>query len=124
MLADVVVAPSTLVPEPFGRVSVEAQAMGKPVIASDIGGLGETLMPMATGWLVPPDDVDELSRALQLALAMPADARDRLAIRARRFVTRNFTLDQMGERTLAVYRELLDGVAADADVEAAVAVAA
>jgi hypothetical protein len=61
---------------------------------------------------------------LQLALAMPADARDRLATRARRFVTRNFTLDQMGERTLAVYRELLDGVAADADVEAAVAVAA
>ena len=124
MLTDVVVVPSTLMPEPFGRVSVEAQAMGKPVIATDIGGLGETLMPMATGWLVPPDDVDELARALQLALAMPADARDRLAVRARRFVSRNFTLEQMGSRTLAVYRELLDGVTADADVEAAIAVAA
>jgi glycosyltransferase involved in cell wall biosynthesis len=116
MLADVVVAPSTHSPEPFGRVMVEAQAMGKPVIATDVGGLGETLMPAATGWLVPPGDVDELTRALQLALAMPDDARARLAARARRFVMRRFTLEQMGKRTLAVYREILDGAEPDADL--------
>jgi glycosyltransferase involved in cell wall biosynthesis len=116
MLADVVVAPSTHSPEPFGRVSVEAQAMGKPVIATDVGGLGETLMPAATGWLVRPNDVDGLARALHLALAMPADARARLAARARRFVTRRFTLEQMGKSTLAVYRELLEGVEPDADL--------
>ncbi len=116
MLADVVVAPSAHAPEPFGRVVVEAQAMGKPVIATDIGGLGETLMPAATGWLVPPGDVDELARALQLAIAMPADARARLAARARRFVLRRFTLEQMGQRTLAVYRELLEGVEPDTDL--------
>jgi len=116
LMADVVVAPSTLAPEPFGRVSVEAQAMGKPVIVTDIGGLGETLMPAATGWLVPPDDVDELTRALQLALAMPDDARARLATRARRFVARNFTLEQMGRSTLAVYRELLEGQEPDSDL--------
>jgi glycosyltransferase involved in cell wall biosynthesis len=116
MLADVVVAPSTQAPEPFGRVMVEAQAMGKPVIATDIGGLGETLMPAATGWLVPPGDIDELTRALQLALAMPQDARARLATRARRFVMRRFTVEQMGRRTLAVYRELLEGVEPDADL--------
>ena len=109
MLADVVVVPSTQAPEPFGRVAVEAQAMGKPVVVTDIGGLGETLMPAATGWLVPPDDVDELARALQLALAMPDGARARLADRARRFVLRSFTLEQMGRGTLAVYRELLEG---------------
>lgn len=108
-LADVVVVPSTLAPEPFGRVAVEAQAMGKPVVVTDIGGLGETLMPAATGWLVPADDVDELARALRLALSMPGDARTRLARRARRFVLRNFTLEQMGRSTLAVYRELLEG---------------
>jgi glycosyltransferase involved in cell wall biosynthesis len=116
MLADVVVAPSTHAPEPFGRIMVEAQAMGKPVIATDIGGLGETLMPAATGWLVPPGDVDELTRALQLALAMPEDARKRLAVRARRFVLRRFTLEQMGKGTLAVYRELLEGGEPDADL--------
>lgn len=121
MLADVVVVPSTLVPEPFGRVSVEAQAMGRPVIATDVGGLGETLMPMATGWLLPPDDVDELTHALTLALAMPEDARVRLANRARRFVLRHFTLERMGEATLDVYRELLDANRRDAGIPAAAA---
>jgi glycosyltransferase involved in cell wall biosynthesis len=116
MLADVVVAPSTVAPEPFGRVSIEAQAMGKPVIATDFGGLGETLMPAATGWLVPPDDVAELTDALQLALTMPDDARARLAARARRFVTRNFTLERMGKSTLDVYRELLEGRAPETDL--------
>ena len=116
MLADVVVVPSTLAPEPFGRVAVEAQAMGKPVVVTDIGGLGETLMPAATGWLVPPDDIDELARALRLALAMPEGARARLANRARRFVLRNFTLEQMGRSTLAVYRELLEGEAPEDDL--------
>jgi glycosyltransferase involved in cell wall biosynthesis len=86
------------------------------VIVTDIGGLGETLMPAATGWLVPPDDVDELTRAVQLALAMPDDARARLAARARRFVTRHFTLEQMGRSTLAVYRELLEGYESDSDL--------
>ena len=115
-LADVVVAPSTGAPEPFGRVSIEAQAMGRPVIATDCGGLGETLMPAATGWLVPPDDVGELAHALQLALTMPDDARARLALRARRFVTRNFTLERMGKSTLAVYRELLEGREPETDL--------
>jgi glycosyltransferase involved in cell wall biosynthesis len=115
-LADVVVVPSTAAPEPFGRVSIEAQAMGKPVIATDFGGLGETLMPAATGWLVPPDDVDELADALQLALTMPDDARARLAVRARRFVTRNFTLERMGKSTLDVYRELLEARAPKTDL--------
>jgi glycosyltransferase involved in cell wall biosynthesis len=112
LLADVVVVPSTLAPEPFGRVSVEAQAMGRPVVVTDFGGLGETLMPAATGWLVPADDIDELTQALRLALAMPDDARTRLAVRARRFVQRNFTLERMGAATLDVYRDLL-GEAAD-----------
>jgi glycosyltransferase involved in cell wall biosynthesis len=115
-VADVVVVPSTIAPEPFGRVAVEAQAMGKPVVVTDIGGLGETLMPAATGWLVPPDDIDELARALRLALAMPGDARARLARRARRFVLRNFTLEQMGRSTLAVYRELLEGARPEDDL--------
>jgi glycosyltransferase involved in cell wall biosynthesis len=106
-LADVVVAPS-IEPEPFGRVAIEAQAMGRPVVVADIGGLGETVMPAATGWLVPPNDADALAQALELALAMPDESRARLAERARRFVERTFSLERMGKATLAVYRELLD----------------
>jgi glycosyltransferase involved in cell wall biosynthesis len=119
-LADVVVVPS-IGPEAFGRVSIEAQALGRPVVATDVGGLGETLMPAATGWLVPPDNPGELARALELALAMPEDARARLADRARRLVQRHFTVERMAESTIAVYRELLDQeVSAAADAPARV----
>ena len=115
LLADIVVVPSTG-PEAFGRVSVEAQAMGKPVIVADVGGLGETLMPAATGWIVPPAEPRALAEALTLALDMAPDARARLAQRARRFVMRHFGADQMGRRTLAVYREVL-GEAAPVEAE-------
>jgi glycosyltransferase involved in cell wall biosynthesis len=108
MLADLVVVPSTG-PEAFGRISIEAQAMGRPVIATDRWGLSETIMPAATGWLVRPDDVDHLINALDLALTMPEDARERLAARCRRFVERNYSLTRMGKSTLSVYRELIEG---------------
>jgi len=105
-LADLVVVPSTG-PEAFGRISIEAQAMGKPVIATDRWGLSETIMP-ATGWLVQPDDADHLAGAIDLALAMPEDAKERLASRCRRFVDRNYGLNRMGKSTLSVYRELIE----------------
>jgi glycosyltransferase involved in cell wall biosynthesis len=105
-LADLLLAPS-IGPEAFGRVSVEAQAMGKPVIVTDIGGLGETLQPGATGWLVPPNDPKQLASAMDQALSMPADERQRLAERARAWVLGRFTAERMCRQTLAVYRELL-----------------
>lgn len=107
-LADVVVAPS-IGPEAFGRVAVEAQAMGKPVIVTNIGGLPETIMPAATGWLVPPDDVDELAWALDLALDLDDEVRARVAARARDFVAAHFTAERMCRRTERVYRELIEG---------------
>ncbi len=107
-LADIVVIPSTG-PEAFGRTSIEAQAMGRPVIATDDWGLSETIMPAATGWLVHPNDEDHLQNALDLALAMPIDARARLASRCRRFVDRHYSLVRMGKSTVSVYRELIEG---------------
>ena len=107
-LADTVVIPSTG-PEAFGRTSIEAQAMGKPVIATDDWGLSETIMPAATGWLVHLEDTGHLAGALDLALAMPEDARERLATRCRRFVDRHYSLNRMGKSTVSVYRELIEG---------------
>ncbi|MBC8012673.1 MAG: glycosyltransferase family 4 protein, partial [Methyloceanibacter sp.] len=66
LAAHVALVPS-LVPETFGRTSIEAQAMGCPVIVSDIGGLPETVVSpdqdgaRFTGWLVPPDDAAALA---------------------------------------------------------------
>ena len=69
MLADVVVSASSD-PEGFGRVIVEAQAMGRPVVATDHGGARETIVPGVTGWLVPPRDPAALAAAIGEALSL------------------------------------------------------
>lgn len=104
-LADVVVLPTTR-PDPSGIMAVAAQAMGKPVIVTNHGALSESVMPAATGWLLPPDDVGELARALDLALSLDESVVQRLAARARAFVVSEFGMEPMCARTLGVYREL------------------
>jgi glycosyltransferase involved in cell wall biosynthesis len=113
MLADVVVHASTE-PEAFGRVVIEAQAMGRPVIASDLGGPVETVEHGITGWRVPPGDAGALGAAIEQALALPAAVRVELGIRARAAVQRGYTVTAMQTATLEVYDELLVGVAAAA----------
>ncbi|HXP30179.1 MAG TPA: glycosyltransferase family 4 protein [Stellaceae bacterium] len=110
MLADVVVSASTG-PEGFGRVIVEAQAMGRPVIATAHGGAQETVLAGETGWLVPPGDAGALAEALDAALVLAPEARLALAGRAIAHIRANFTTEQMTARTLAVYEELLPAAA-------------
>ncbi|HLJ18834.1 MAG TPA: glycosyltransferase family 4 protein, partial [Stellaceae bacterium] len=74
MLADVVVSASTS-PEGFGRVVVEAQAMGRPVVATNHGGARETVAPGSTGWLVPPADARALADAIGDALKLTPEQR-------------------------------------------------
>ena len=106
MLADVVVNAS-IEPEAFGRVVIEAQAMGRPVIATDHGGAVETVEPGSTGWRVPPGDAAALGTAIDAALALPGPARAALAARARAAVLAHYTVRAMQQATLAVYREVL-----------------
>ncbi len=106
MLADVVVSAS-LKPEPFGRVVIEAQAMGRPVVVSDHGGAAETVQPGVTGWRVPPGDPAALAAAIGHALSLDEQEKADLAHRCRDSVLTYFTTAAMQEATLAVYRELL-----------------
>jgi glycosyltransferase involved in cell wall biosynthesis len=106
MLTDVVVSASTD-PEGFGRVIVEAQAMGRPVVATDHGGARETIAPGVTGWLVPPGDRAALAGAIGEALALAPEQRVELARQARRHVAARFSRETMCARTIAVYEELL-----------------
>ncbi|HET7211395.1 MAG TPA: glycosyltransferase family 4 protein [Methyloceanibacter sp.] len=112
LAAEVALVPS-LVPETFGRTSIEAQAMGCPVILSDIGALPETIMAPEqdksgfTGWLVPPGDAAALAAKIRLALNLAPEARTALGIRARQRVAAEFTLREMQLATLKVYDELL-----------------
>jgi glycosyltransferase involved in cell wall biosynthesis len=105
-LADLIVAPSTR-PEAFGRVAVEAQAMGRPIIATDHGGARETVIPGATGVLVPPGDATALANAMAQIIALDSEARDRLGRQAIAHVRARFTNEAMCAATLAVYDELL-----------------
>lgn len=108
MLTDVAVSASTD-PEAFGRVVVEAQAMGRPVIASDHGAPREIILPGRTGWLSTPGDAHSLAAALDRFLALSAEQRGEMATLAQSFVRANFTKEAMCARTLAVYDELLHG---------------
>lgn len=94
--ADIVICPSTD-PEAFGRTAAEAQAMGKPVIASDHGGAIEVVVQGETGWRVPPGDAKALAEAIGHvdALTGVATARDRIAAQ--------FSKSALQSATLAVY---------------------
>jgi glycosyltransferase involved in cell wall biosynthesis len=113
MLADVVVSASTE-PEAFGRVVAEAQAMGRPVVATDHGGSRETLIAGETGWLVKPRDASALAHALATALSLKVEARRALAERAIRHVRQHFSKEIMCRDTLKVYAELLQPIEAPA----------
>jgi glycosyltransferase involved in cell wall biosynthesis len=117
MLADVVVSASRN-PEGFGRVIVEAQAMGRPAIATDHGGARETIVPGATGWLVPPRDPAALAAAIGEALSLAADERQQLAERSIAHIAARYTSEAMCAGTIRVYEELLFRHSNDVDMAA------
>jgi len=115
MLSAAVVAVPSTEPEAFGRVAVEAQAMGTPVVVSDLGAVPETVLapPQVapgerTGWRVPPGDAAALAAGLAEALSLRPSARDALARRAREHVEKHFSLEAMVTETLDAYCALLE----------------
>lgn len=110
MLSDVVVS-ATTVPEGFGRIAVEAQAMGRPVIATAHGGSLETVLDNQTGWLVKPADIGEMTAALKEALSMTSAKREQVAALARSHMERNFTVEAMCWATMSAYESLLSAPA-------------
>ena len=113
LAAAAVAVPSTE-PEAFGRSAVEAQALGTPVIVTDLGAVPETVLapqdvPAAerTGWRIPPSDPQALADAIAAALAMRASQRAAMQTRARAHVEAHFSLEGMVDATLGVYERLL-----------------
>ncbi len=106
MAADIVVHASTQ-PEAFGRVVVEAQALGRPVIAVDLGGPAETVQHGVTGWRVPPEDPAILAEAIEAVLALPTETLAMVAAQARAAVLEAYTVAAMQAATLEVYREVI-----------------
>jgi len=106
-LADVVVSTS-VEPEAFGRVSVEAQAMGKPIIASDLGGSKETILEGKSGYLYKHDDPRELAKSLNTVIELDQDKLNSIGIEGRKNVTKKFDVETMCDSTLREYKKLLD----------------
>ena len=106
-IADIVVNCS-LEPEAFGRTIIEAQAMGKIVVATDHGGVRETIEPNINGFLVPPRDANALAAVFDMILEADIDLRLAFGARARATVIENFSLAAMQARYLELYEEIWD----------------
>lgn len=106
-LSDIVTCISTK-PEAFGLVSIEAQAMGRMVIASNMGGIRETIVPGKTGWLIEPNNVDQLVETIQTILNMDLSTRLTYAKASRLNVEKNFSLETMGKKIIKVYDRVLN----------------
>jgi len=103
-LASVVVSTSTE-PEAFGRAIIEAQAMGRPVVATDHGGVRETVAHGESGWLYPPGDVARLTIELNKALNLDPSERAHIGMAARARIHSQYTVAAMQRATLDVYEQ-------------------
>jgi glycosyltransferase involved in cell wall biosynthesis len=98
--------------EAFGRISVEAQAMGCPVAVSDLGALPETILQdgaggAASGWVFPAGDAAALAERIAMALSLPAERRAAIGRAAREHVAARFSKATLQRETLSVYDNLL-----------------
>ena len=106
VLADLVLHTSTD-PEAFGRIIAEAQAMGRCVIATNHGAPPEIIEEGVTGFLTQPGDSEELARKIKDFLTLPLPHRKQIGQKAVERIRCFFSKDQMVEKTLAIYTELL-----------------
>jgi len=106
-LADVVVSAS-IEPEAFGRVAVEAQSMGKPIIASNIGGSKETILNKKSGFLYNHDDPRELAKSLNTVIQLSQDELKSMGNEGRKNITNKFDVEAMCDSNLNEYKKLLN----------------
>ncbi len=106
MLTDIVVSASTD-PEAFGRVAIEAQSLGRPVVATNHGGAKETVIEGKTGWLVEPGNAEDMADAIRKGLDLDDQAWEAFSQRAIKNIRDNFSKETMCAKTLDVYNEVL-----------------
>ena len=106
ILGDLIIMPS-LTPEPFGRIVLEAQALGKIPIAFDHGGASETIIDGKTGFLAEPLKVNSLSEKISFALSLKPQTRQKIGEFAKKFVSKNFNNNKMCNLTLSLYKQAI-----------------
>ena len=106
MISDVVLS-AAIKPEAFGRAAIEGQAMGKIVLASNIGGSLDNTIDGVTGKLFESNSAQSLADAIDWALNLSPKERAKISQAAIKNVKDNFTKEIMCNKTIAVYQELL-----------------
>ena len=106
-LSDIVACVSTK-PEAFGLVSIEAQSMGRMTIACNMGGIKETIIDNQTGWLIKPNNIDELLAKINQILSMDLDTRFEYTKAARKHVENFFSLETMGKKIINIYEQVIN----------------
>ena len=101
------VVSASVEPEAFGRVAVEAQAMGKPIIASNIGGSKETILNKKTGFLYKFDDPRELAKSLNTVIQLTQEELISMGKEGRKNITKKFDVETMCYTNLNEYKKLL-----------------
>ncbi|HEX9029711.1 MAG TPA: glycosyltransferase family 4 protein [Anaerolineales bacterium] len=101
-----IVAAPTMYGEGVPTVLLEAAACGRPIVATDMPGCRDIVLPGQNGLIVPPNDAPALADALEALICDP-DLRGRMGAIGRQTVLQKFTTAQVNTATLAVYRKVL-----------------
>ena len=106
-ISDLVVS-SSIEPEAFGRISVEAQSMKKPIIASNIGGSNETIIDNKTGLLFESGNPQSLSSKLSEMIKLDTLTLDLMGNEGRKNVLNRFNIEKMCFNTYSEYKKLIN----------------
>ncbi len=103
-----VVCSCSIEPEAFGRVSVEAQSMEIPIIASNIGGSTETIINDKTGFLFKSNDANSLANTIMTFMQKDYNSIKLMGAEGRKNVLKKFDVDKMCNSTFTEYKKLIE----------------
>ncbi len=106
-LADLIVSP-TIRPEAFGRVIVEAASLGNIVITTNHGGAAETVIHDKTGFLIKPNNSDDLAQIINLYFSLKSTKIKAMQNAAKLHVRKNFAITNMQNKTIKLYQDIYD----------------
>jgi len=102
------VVSASIEPESFGRISVEAQSMQKPILASNIGGSKETIIDNKTGILFESGNSEEMSEKIIELLNLDESTLNQMGIEGRKNVINKFNVEKMCFSTYSEYKKLIN----------------
>ena len=105
-VSDIVVS-SSIEPEAFGRISVEAQSMRRPILASNHGGSKETIMNGKSGFLFENNNAESLAENLNKLMEMDKDKLQSIGNEGRKNILKKFDVEQMCNSTFSEYKKLI-----------------